>query len=132
MLHLWKSTDERGNGMSEFRRERINFRIEVHGEMDIEYEVGVETPKQAFCRTYDTSYTSTIQDIVKNAHDFYFTIEPTDIGDDDTCPDCEGTGMVMHGPNEVTCGTCEGAKTYGGHTEVDRAVEIATGEGPPF
>lgn len=26
------------------------------------------------------------------------------------CPDCGGTGMVMHGPNEVTCGTCDGRK----------------------
>lgn len=60
------------------------------------------------------------------------TLEVWGDQDNDTCPDCEGTGMVMHGPNEVTCGTCEGAKAYGGQTEADRAVEIATGEGPPF
>lgn len=65
-----------------------------------------------------------VGDMFKLWHDF------DNLHREHECRDCHGTGNVMAGPNEVTCGACGGAGKIGNHTHEDDAVAKATGE--PF
>lgn len=99
--------------MAEFRRERVFFTVIGQGSVEWEAENDVETPAEAFSRfvnpePHAIAHLGLVR-LLEQVDDFDYVItcaiEPTP-----DCPDCEGTGMIMHGPNEVTCGTCEGRK----------------------
>lgn len=102
--------------MGEVRKAEVRFRVIGTGVMEIEYEVGVETPEARFLRLVEigTSRRLTLQalkELFLNSMGDEWHVEVTGSGpaEDGLCRICEGERTVVWGDKEITCPACAGS-----------------------